>query len=49
MTTQEAPTAASREDLNLNHIVAMQFEKAAALLDIDEGLLAQIRACNNRV
>ena len=47
MTTQEAPNAASREDLNLNHTVARQFDKAAAHLDIDEGLLAQIRACNN--
>lgn len=47
MATQEAKTLAQDEDLNLNHIVARQFHKAAAHLDIDEGLLAQIRECNN--
>ncbi len=47
MSIQDAKPNASREDLNLNNIVGRQFEKAAAHLDIDEGLLAQIRACNN--
>ncbi|HTK80760.1 MAG TPA: Glu/Leu/Phe/Val dehydrogenase [Bacteroidota bacterium] len=35
-----------REDLNLNHIVSTQFDKAAKLLNIPEGLLHQIKACN---
>jgi glutamate dehydrogenase (NAD(P)+) len=35
-----------REDLNLNNIVSLQFDKAAKLLDIPEGLLHQIKACN---
>ena len=35
-----------REDLNLNHIVSAQFDKAAKLLSIPEGLLQQIKACN---
>jgi len=37
----------THEDLNLNHIVQRQFDKAAAHLDLDKGLLAQIRTCNN--
>ncbi len=35
-----------RENLNLNHIVSLQFDKAAKLLDVPEGLLHQIKACN---
>jgi glutamate dehydrogenase (NAD(P)+) len=34
------------EDLNLNNIVSAQFDKAANLLDLPEGLLQQIKACN---
>ena len=34
------------EDLNLWNIVSRQFDKAARTLDIPEGLLAQIKACN---
>ena len=34
------------EDLNLKRIVAQQFDKAAATLDIPSGLLDQIKACN---
>jgi glutamate dehydrogenase (NAD(P)+) len=47
MATQEAKIVPPAEDLNLNHIVQQQFEKAASYLDIDDGLLAQIRTCNN--
>ncbi len=36
-----------KEDLNLYHIVGAQFDRAAALMDYDEGLLSQIRICNN--
>ena len=35
------------EDLNLNHIVEAQFEKAAAHVDLPRGLLTQIKVCNN--
>ena len=35
-----------REDLNLWNIVGRQFDKAAATLDVPEGLLRQIKACN---
>ncbi|HXH27576.1 MAG TPA: Glu/Leu/Phe/Val dehydrogenase, partial [Candidatus Polarisedimenticolia bacterium] len=38
--------AAAGEDLNLWNIVCRQFDKAAATLQIPEGLLQQIRACN---
>ncbi len=34
------------EDLNLWNIVSRQFDKAAATLDVPEGLLRQIKACN---
>ncbi len=34
------------EDLDLWNIVCQQFDRAAATLDIPEGLLKQIRACN---
>lgn len=36
----------THEELNLNTIVSLQFDKAARLLDIPEGLLQQIKACN---
>ncbi len=45
MSTSVPPTI--KEDLNLNHIVSTQFDKAAALTKYDEGLLGQIKACNN--
>ena len=35
-----------KEDLNLNNIVSHYFDKAAALVNIHEGLLQQIKACN---
>lgn len=35
------------EDLNFNHIVSRQFDRAAQYLKIDPSLLAQIKACNN--
>jgi glutamate dehydrogenase (NAD(P)+) len=38
---------APAEDLNLNNIVNVQFDRAARHLDLPEGLLAQIKACNN--
>jgi glutamate dehydrogenase (NAD(P)+) len=34
------------EELNLNTIVSMQFDKAARVLDFPDGLLQQIKACN---
>ena len=37
----------SFEDLNLNNIVNGQFDKAAAFLKQPDGLLEQIKACNN--
>ena len=37
---------ASSEDLNLWNIVCRQFDKAAATLDVPQGLLEQIKACN---
>lgn len=38
---------AATEDLNMLSIFGRQFDKAAAHLNLDEGLLAQIKACNN--
>ncbi len=35
------------EDLNLNNIVTRQFQRAAEAMDLPEGLLKQIRACNS--
>jgi hypothetical protein len=35
-----------QEDLNMNNIVSRQFDKAAGNLDLPEGLLTQIKACN---
>ncbi len=37
---------AGGEDLNLWNMVCRQFDKAAATLDVPEGLLKQIKACN---
>ncbi len=42
----ESGTGAGGEDLNLWNIVSRQFDKAAATLDVPEGLLKQIKACN---
>ncbi len=35
------------EDLNLNHIVNRQFDRAARFVKFPEGLLDQIKVCNN--
>src|SRR5262245_64475194 len=40
-------TLATKEDLNLNHIVSKQFDRAAQYLKIHPALLGQIKACNN--
>ncbi len=40
-------TRRAAEDLNLNHIVGEQFERAARHLKLPRGLLDQIKACNN--
>jgi len=45
--TRKSPGKAASEDLNLLHIVQSQFDRAAALLDHDPGVLQQIRVCNN--
>jgi glutamate dehydrogenase (NAD(P)+) len=45
--SSQAVASSSKEDLNLHNIVSRQFDKAARTMDIDEGLLAQIKACNN--
>ncbi|RKY17501.1 MAG: Glu/Leu/Phe/Val dehydrogenase [Planctomycetota bacterium] len=42
----DAP-AVCTEDLDMYAIFGRQFDRAASFLDIDEGLLAQIKACNN--
>ncbi len=36
-----------QEDLNFNHIVSKQFDRAAQYLKINPALLSQIKACNN--
>jgi glutamate dehydrogenase (NAD(P)+) len=41
-----AKTRRAPEDLNLRNIVGLQFDKAAATMDLPEGLLKQIKACN---
>ena len=40
-------TAKVAEDLNLNHIVSDQFDRAARFVELPAGLLEQIKACNN--
>ena len=35
------------EDLNMYHIFSAQFDRAAALTRYPEGLLKQIKVCNN--
>jgi glutamate dehydrogenase (NAD(P)+) len=40
-------TTMVKEDLNFNHIVSKQFERAARFLKIHPALLSQIKACNN--
>ncbi len=47
MSPQAVAAAPAKEDLNLNNIVGQQFDKAAALLSLEPGLLAQIKVCNN--
>lgn len=48
MPTKSAPSRTKvTEDLNLNHIVSTQFDKAAETLDVPEALLTQIKVCNN--
>lgn len=39
-------TSAADEDLNLWNIVSRQFDKAAATMNLPEGLLRQIKVCN---
>jgi hypothetical protein len=34
------------KDLNLNNIVSRKLDKAAATMNLPEGLLSQIKACN---
>ena len=46
MASQHAAQAGG-EDLNLWNIVGRMFDKAAANLNIPEGLLKQIKACNS--
>jgi glutamate dehydrogenase (NAD(P)+) len=36
-----------QEDLNFNHIVSKQFDRAAQYLKVHPALLSQIKACNN--
>ncbi|MBI1950059.1 MAG: Glu/Leu/Phe/Val dehydrogenase [Acidobacteria bacterium] len=43
---QTGTRAAAQEDLNLWNIVSRQFDRAAATMDLPEGLLRQIKACN---
>ena len=47
MSTTTEAARATGEDLNFNHIVSKQFDKAAALMKGDPGLIEQIKACNN--
>ncbi|HKQ63271.1 MAG TPA: Glu/Leu/Phe/Val dehydrogenase [Candidatus Polarisedimenticolaceae bacterium] len=42
-TTRKKPA----EDLNLNNIVSAQFDRAARFVKLPEGLLDQIKSCNN--
>jgi len=44
-----AKTSTAAEDLNLKNIVDKQFDNAARHLKLPEGLLTQIKACNNVV
>jgi len=46
MQNNRRKTGTVGEDLNLWNIVCRQFDKAAATLDVPEGLLRQIKACN---
>jgi len=45
--SSQAVATSNKEDLNLLNIVSTQFDKAAATMDLDSGLLAQIKTCNN--
>jgi glutamate dehydrogenase (NAD(P)+) len=42
-----ARLTAVNEDLNLNHIVSQQFDRAAKYMQIQPALLSQIKACNS--
>jgi glutamate dehydrogenase (NAD(P)+) len=42
-----AQSGKTSEDLNLNHVVSEQFDRAAALTDLPPALLEQIKVCNN--
>ena len=46
-TTRSKTVGRLQEDLNLNHIVNAQFDNAAQHLKLQDGLLAQIKSCNN--
>jgi len=45
--SSQAVASSSKEDLNFQRIVSRQFDKAAGAMDLDQGLLSQIKACNN--
>lgn len=45
--SQAVAAAPVKEDLNFNNIVSNLFDRAARHLKLDEGLLSQIKVCNN--
>jgi glutamate dehydrogenase (NAD(P)+) len=47
VTLAKTQRTTATEDLNLNHIVNEQFDRAAAHTKLPMGLLQQIKACNN--
>jgi len=47
--TAARPIKAPAEDLNLNNIVSRQFDRAARFVALPDGLLQQIKVCNNVV
>ena len=47
MVKPASQTVGKQEDLNLNNIVSAQFDKAAAQLELPDGLLKQIKATNS--
>ncbi len=47
MSPQAVAPAPVQEDLNFNNIVSRLFDRAARHLTCDDGLLQQIKACNN--
>ena len=44
---RQKAAAAAAEDLNFNHIVSQQFDRAAETMDAPKSLLMQIKVCNN--